>query len=420
MCNKRTISLFLLVSLFVLFFAGCRTTSNLPSLSEQDSPRTQDVKTLYSTLVKVHPDFFANTSRKAFEEACLHALQEADTLSDVDFYYTLGNLAAMAKDSHTAVGITQEIVNQMRALPVQFAAIDGSWRLSVVESTYERLLGSTLLSINSVPIDEIIERAKDLYSHDNDVWLNAKIAQQLHLSSLYAYLGIASDPSDDVLLTVLPLDSLVEETVVLKPISASDFATLSFAYIDVSKMKTGPVSRPYRAFELNEGEVLFVQYNACISDEQFPIDSFIDQVLGLVSEKSYTKILIDLRYNSGGDSRLFEPMVKGLSSLQKEKGFSLDVLIGEGTFSSALMNAVHFTMLTDCRLVGTPTGGSVNHYGEVELFTLPNSGIQVMHSTKHFVMDRSYPAGSLQPDLMIYQTIEDLLNGIDTQVEAII
>ena len=420
MCNKRTVSLFLFVGLFILLFAGCRTTSELPSLSEQDSPRIQDLKTLYSTLPEVHPNFFANTSRKVFEEACLHALQEVDTLSDVDFYYTLGKLVAMAGDSHTAVGLIQEIVMQMYAIPAQFASINGLWRLSVVESKHERLLGSQLLTINSTPIEEIVERAKDLYSHDNDVWLKAKLAQQLNLTSLYSYLNLAKEITDEVTLTVLPVGSQTEETVVLSPISASDYHQLSFVSLDVSQMETGLTSRAYRALDLKEGEVLFIQYNACISDEQFPIESFIEQVLALVSERSFKQVLIDLRYNGGGNSSLFEPMINGLATLQKEKGFSLDVLIGEGTFSSALMNAVQLKKRTDCCLVGTPTGGSVNHYGEVKSFTLPNSGLKVMYSTKHFVMDRSYPAGSLQPDLVIYPTIEDLLAGIDTQVEAII
>jgi hypothetical protein len=177
---------------------------------------------------------------------------------------------------------------------------------------------------------------------------------------------------------------------------------------------------PYRTLLLEQGKTLFIQYNACISWDQLPIGDFIDETLGMVNNLSPEHIIIDLRYNGGGNSQLFEPMINALASLQKEKGFAIDVLIGQGTFSSALMNAVQLNQRTDCRLVGTPTGGSVNHFGEIKNFTLPNSGISVQYSTQRFIMDASYPAGSLQPELYVEKTIADIMHGVDTEVQAIL
>lgn len=62
----------------------------------------------------------------------------------------------------------------------------------------------------------------------------------------------------------------------------------------------------------------------------------------------------------------------------------------------------------------------MNHYGEIDQFVLPDSSIPVFYSTKHFVMDRTYKGTSLVPDLLLEQTIEDILSGRDTVVEALL
>ena len=84
------------------------------------------------------------------------------------------------------------------------------------------------------------------------------------------------------------------------------------------------------------------------------------------------------------------------------------------------MNAMHFRQKANARLVGIPTGGSLNHYGETAHFTLPNSSIAVYYSTKHFVMDRNYTGTSLVPDVVIEQTVEDILLEKDTVVETLL
>ncbi|WP_262493747.1 S41 family peptidase [Niastella koreensis] len=60
----------------------------------------------------------------------------------------------------------------------------------------------------------------------------------------------------------------------------------------------------------------------------------------------------------------------------------LIVLIGKLTFSSAIMNAIELKRGTNAILVGEPTSGSVNHYGEVRAFRLPHTKIIIGYSTR--------------------------------------
>ena len=74
-------------------------------------------------------------------------------------------------------------------------------------------------------------------------------------------------------------------------------------------------------------------------------------------------------------------------------------------------------------LVGEPTSGSVDHFGSVGSFALPNSGIQVGVSTKYIdlgtLLDADTGRGveSLEPDVTVRQTMADTLAGRDTAVE---
>jgi Peptidase family S41 len=59
------------------------------------------------------------------------------------------------------------------------------------------------------------------------------------------------------------------------------------------------------------------------------------------------------------------------------------VLIGRRTFSSAMMNALQLREQTNATLVGEPTGGTPNSYGEVLSFRLPFSNLVIGYSTKY-------------------------------------
>jgi hypothetical protein len=335
-------------------------------------------------------------------------------------YYTLRKLASFAQDSHTSVGLTQELVQLFHAIPAQMAYLEGAWHLGVLQDSDLSLLGARVEAINGVPMQEVEELASALFGHDNEVWFRHSLAGQLNLTELYTYLGIAKGATDEVVLTVVPLNEREEQMLVLQPVKAGEYGNLSFVTLNRNLPETGPSRSYYRALLLDGDSVLFIQYNVCAENPEFPIADFVGAVSQLIKEKKIPKVIIDLRYNGGGDSRVFEPMIASLKQMQQREGLSIDVLIGENTFSSALMNAKQCKQRLDCRLVGTPTGGSVNHYGEVKHFTLPHTKLPVFYSTKYFVMDKSYTGTSLLPDLYLETRIEDLLAGRDTVVDTLL
>jgi len=91
------------------------------------------------------------------------------------------------------------------------------------------------------------------------------------------------------------------------------------------------------------------------------------------------------------------------------------VLVGERTYSSAIILS---SIIKDNKLftvVGQPTGGRPSHYGETLILKLPNSGIICRISCKKFFRPdvKRDSEDSLYPDVEIWPTFDDYRYGRD-------
>lgn len=154
------------------------------------------------------------------------------------------------------------------------------------------------------------------------------------------------------------------------------------------------------------------------------MEDFAAKVWGDLDNGVYSRIVLDLRNNGGGSDGLIWPVLEAVQS-STSRGAELVGLIGERTFSSALINAVEIQEMGGV-LVGEATGGSVCHFGAVKTFTLPNSKARGQVSSKYLDLNTLLDAAAgrgveaLQPDILVYQTLADTLSGKDTLVEACI
>lgn len=84
-----------------------------------------------------------------------------------------------------------------------------------------------------------------------------------------------------------------------------------------------------------------------------------------------------------------------------------------------MLNAFDWQQRTNAVLVGEPTGGKPNGYGEVRDFFLPNSNLRVVHSTRLFQILPGDPP-SLFPSINIAPMIEEYLAGRDPVLELVL
>jgi hypothetical protein len=86
---------------------------------------------------------------------------------------------------------------------------------------------------------------------------------------------------------------------------------------------------------LPDSQTLFVQYNRCANDSSHHFSDAARQALAEADSHRVKRVVIDLRWNGGGDSSVINPLMSGLTSRLKSLGH-IYVLMGPYTFSSAV------------------------------------------------------------------------------------
>lgn len=104
----------------------------------------------------------------------------------------------------------------------------------------------------------------------------------------------------------------------------------------------------------------------------------------LVAAQAPRRVVLDMRYNGGGDNTTYGPL---LGLLQRNQAFNqpgrLYVLIGRQTFSAATNFVTELERSVAPIFVGEPTGGS-RIYGDTRPQTLPHSQLVVLISARYW------------------------------------
>ncbi len=395
-----------------------------PQAPRTPAQRQEDLDTLYTTLKQVHPDLFAHTPETAFEAKKAHIEGKLDAMTDLDFTFQLQSLAALAQDSHTTTAFTN--VTGLRLFPFSVLWFEGEWRLAAVDAAYGDAIGYTITAVEGLSMDQLSQRFARLVSADNPVKLRRQMGQLLYAADILEYLGIM-EPGKNLTLT-LQDQAGASRTITLSPILQTEVG--NYPMTSVSTLRQG---RPATAFDKKkyyfslplDEQTYYIQYNRCQQDPNLPMADFAAQVAADLEAGSYAQVILDLRNNGGGSDGVIQPLLSALAPAVREGRLRLWGLIGEATYSSAIINAVMITELGGY-LAGTPTSGSVDHFGAVRSFPLPNSGLRVNTSTKWIdlasLLETAMPYGvePLAPHLAVTPTWEDYLSGRDTEVDYLL
>jgi len=388
------------------------------------SARQSDLDYLYTTLKSNHPDLFAITPEAAFEARKGQIEQRLGTETSFDFALDCSSLAALAKDSHTSVSLGSSGYHLHICL-FDMELYDRTWVLSAIDSAHESLLGSEVTAINGFSMEQVLEKFGTFLSADNPVKLRYSYWRMCYVLEPYQYLGIAEQGKPMSITVKDPTgktQTLSVSAVEQSTFQSEDLAMLIDRQTGIAVTAYGK-AKTYFAKELNRS-TCYIQYNQCTEDQSLPMKTFCQQVQSALNVGNYSLILVDLRNNGGGSDGIIFPLLELLAQ-QSYKGVQVAGLIGRKTFSSAIINSVELQEM-GFPLVGEDTSGSVDHFGSVQSFQLPSSGLRVGISSKFISMSNYFDSASgkgvesLQPDVKIVQTLSDSLAGRDTCVEKIL
>lgn len=388
--------------------AGCDTASSPPPPPETLTEAWQaDVDALVQRLEDEHPAPFQTTSRRAFVRSLNAVVADVETSRSLETTMALMQAVATLGDSHTAVN--PWATRSPERLPFQLYDFGGDLYVTHARGDHADLLGSRLVQIGAHRIDTSYAAVKSTIGHENDWLLRELAARRVSWGDVLHGLGLLPQSQSGAF--------------VFDQGGARTERTLSSdapgAWQHATESATLEPSDSYYAFAHQDAtKTLYIQYNRCAEAPGRPFRGFVDDAMSAYATHRIDRVVLDLRHNSGGNSRVVRPLLDAFDARDVGTNVPLAVLIGRQTASSAVLNALEIdARYPASRFFGEPTGGKPNHFGEVRSFRLPHSNLTVHHSTKYFEIVPGN-AASLFPDHTVRTTADDYFAGHDPVLEA--
>jgi hypothetical protein len=371
---------------------------------------------IFSHTLKSGQYEFAKRNDVAAFDAEIEVLQrDAATLTDADITLRLMKLVAAANDGHSHVDLP--LFAPFRRLPVTVDWYADGLAVTSASPEYSDALGLRVTRIGAMTPEHVLAAAAPYISHENEFALRAESPGYLTTVELLQAIG-AADADGRVHLTLeRPDGTPVQRTVAPgSPMHWSLIDAFEARHTPRSVTRRHPDQRYYWFEYLPETRAMYVQYNVCENDPLQHFDVFAQTVLSVARSHPVTRWVIDLRENGGGSNRLIGPLREGLA--QRAAREPIAVLIGGHTFSAGVDAAIDFKTRLRATLVGGPTGGRPNGFGNAKTMTLPSSHLKVQYSTAYFLSLRSADPPALEPDVAASATLADALAGRDPVLDA--
>lgn len=319
-------------------------------------------------------------------------------LTDDQIVVRMAQLVASLGDGHTRL-----IVPAETWYPVQTFWFDDGLFVMAAPGGERWANGKQVVAIGGRPTADALALLATVAPHDNQSQLRAEAAVALRDPRMVRGLGLAG--ADGALTLTLAVDGAT------RPLTLTA-GTARTAWGAPITLTTMALKKPYWSQVLADRDALFVQYNACV-DAQPPWADFVAELGRTLDEQALGRLVIDLRFNGGGDSRLFAPLIQLIAAHPEVRVFGL---IGRGTFSSAVLDALDLEQ-AGATLVGEVAGGAPTHHGYPETFTLPGHSLAFSASRRYFPNLR-HPGAELVPALPVPRTAADFFAGKDAALDA--
>ena len=419
---KKIISLFLCI-LILLGTSGCSNPPLKTDVLLQPEQMKEDLDCLYKAVVDTHPKIEENNFKNEYDKIYKKLYDKIKKPMTVEKFIFIAEEAVMPfHDAHTSI-FRMNIGSGIKAIPLKFLWLEGG--MIVSDNTDLLKKGDKIISIGNKTPGQILKEMKMVIPAENDMRVKHLSQHFLPYIEYLDKLGLIYKNSVSV--KVEHIDGKIQ-TVKLPLIDATDEWVLNM--------------EPYTYEIKKDNDLAVFHLNACVEDEGYR--EILNDFFSEVQLNGIDKIAVDLRHNTGGDSRVMDEFLRHIKIddytgyadrrvyqiCPKVKVYHDDgnlyngkiyVLTSNATFSSANWFAVTFKYNKIGTIVGEPTGNALNCYGNINSFTLPNSKLYVSISKNNWVspyMDDS--KNTLEPDVYIPLTREDVVSGNDPCINWII
>jgi len=333
-----------------------------------------------------HLDLYHDvTKRQVFDY--VKTLKDIDTLTPVEFDRELCKLFALFRDAHTFYEIP------IIRLSEEIIYIQGKMYLKEDDLYHE------IIEIEKMSAFDFLEEMSKLMSYEVDEYLYDCL--RAGVKNAYYYQMIFG--AEMLGVNIKYINQITQE------INTTFVAKQN--KVDSNKKE----KESNYQFKIIDRGILYFKYKKCFEHKEYPFLQFMKEVEETVQDNKLKYYILDLRNNHGGDSEIinsFQDFIKN----NKMKGV---ILVNNGTFSSGRTAVARFKKLFNPIIIGEPTGGAIKSFGYSKHYEVEGKKFTVSVFKWDFSRIFGY-TGAIQPDIPLEQTIEDLRERKDRQLDIAI
>jgi hypothetical protein len=378
------------LALGVLALAGPGDWNSAHGSSSAIPGAAKDVRELGAGLESLHPNLFRNVSRTRFRSEVAALARRAPSLDTNQLLVGLMRISALPGDrnGHTGLFPLHGHRRELHLYPLRlYDFVDGVHVVDEVGGP--SLTGLRLVAIAGAPIEQVLARVRPLVPHDNASSMRALAPHFALVAEVLAGLGVTERVGPVAFTFEREGGERFEQ--VLAPLAGSEYATefsdpLHGHNPSVLPSRPRPLylaraGRDLYVHKLANGRALYVGFNSALALTY----EFAPKLERMAKSPRVRRIIVDVRLNGGGNNQSYRPLYGVLASPLVDRPGRLYLLVGRATFSAAGNFAAEIDRYTRAVLLGEPTGGGVNQYGDATTIDLRATGWTVHVATTYVV-----------------------------------
>ncbi|MEM1435144.1 MAG: hypothetical protein AAGG11_13880 [Pseudomonadota bacterium] len=423
---------------------------DFPEPADQREARLQDL-TYFRLFLDLDRSYTDETRQRAMTQ--LDQLEERLTdLTEAQFQLEIAEAVATADNGHTNIWLGRFSRAHGR-LPLRlFWFADGLYVVRA-RSDFGDLVGSRLRAVNGTPVEQAAERFRAYVGGTEAGFRAYRGPILIELPSVHHAAGLTSNEAETRMTFTLREGGVVTRTLASEPLAEGaplfwpgsyllavlpeedavedDWVTLAERVPAPPRYLQQP-QQPFQQLPLPGGG-RYLQYRQNFGPG---IEAFNADVRAALAADPPAYVVVDHRFNGGGDYTLTEALMTDLPQLLAADA-RLYTVTGNATFSAGI-NSVAFLRASGAErvvILGERIGDRERSYGETNDFVLPNSGMGMTFNTGlHDVASGCPPfpqcyyrnyfsdvaVGSLDPDVTIPLTAADYRAGRDPVLEWVL
>ncbi|MGB1207493.1 MAG: S41 family peptidase [Chitinophagales bacterium] len=263
----------------------------------------EDFDLMVNSLKEAHGGLYWYSNAVEFDSICVVQRNKIDNnTSSLAFYNLITPIITSIKEGHTNVSISKDISNHLKAkdlyLPILTKTIDGNLFL-LNDIQKHKTKGYSIAAINGVPIETVLDEI--LNSIPADGYITTSKFYRLNSNGFSNYYSDLYDISKTNSLTLVHPNA--KDTIALKNVKSIDSKSIRAIRTDCFKHRKGGNNLPLDLELLNKSTGLlrlntFEQHRF---EAERGFEKILDSLFHVVQKKNIEHLILDLRYNRGGE-----------------------------------------------------------------------------------------------------------------------